>query len=101
MYRIFETREYQDWLDSLTLKEKAQVHARIARVKTEGHFGLIRRLDKNLAEFKWKNVWRIYFSLTRDEEGRIIILLLGGNKNTQFRDIKKAKSLISSLENKE
>jgi putative addiction module killer protein len=98
MYKVFNTEEYQEWLDSLSLKEKAQVHSRIAKVMIEGHFGKAKKLDTNLAELKWKNGRRIYFTLTNDDRGKNIILLIGGNKNSQVRDIKKAKSIINRLQ---
>jgi putative addiction module killer protein len=67
----------------------------------DGHFGMVRKLDKNLAEFKWKNGLRVYFTLIRYQEDRMILLLLGGNKNSQDWDIKKAKSIIKHLGEKD
>lgn len=97
MYRVVEIKEYIDWFKKQNLKEQAQIQARIARIINDGHFGTVRKLGKSLAELKWKSGRRIYFTITRDEEGNLIILLLGGNKNTQQKDIKKAKALIKKL----
>ena len=40
---------------------------------------------------------RIYFSLTTNEGGKSIILLIEGNKNFQKSDILKAKKIIVDL----
>lgn len=97
MYRVEETAEYIKWFEKQTLKEQAQIQARIARIRTDGHFGTAKKLAENLAELKWRNGRRIYFTTTLDEEGNTIILLIGGNKNSQTKDIKKAKSIIKNL----
>ncbi|MFT6071149.1 MAG: putative addiction module killer protein [Bacteriovoracaceae bacterium] len=97
MYRVEETQEYIDWFEKQSIKEQAQIQARIARIRTDGHFGTAKMLDKSLAELKWRSGRRIYFTTTLDEDGNIIILLLGGNKSTQAKDIRKAKSIIKSL----
>lgn len=97
MYKVLETKEYIDWFNKQTTKEKGQIQARIARIRTEGHFGIAKKLAESLAELKWGNGRRIYFSLTQDDDGNIIILLLGGNKNSQDKDIRKAKSILRKL----
>ncbi len=76
------------------MKEIALIQSRMAKVEIEGHFGLVRKLSKNLAEFKWKNGLRVYFCTINEGEKDYVLLLLGGRKNSQQRDIKKAKSMI-------
>lgn len=100
MYRVEETEEYVGWFKVQTIKEQAQIHARIARIRTEGYFGEAKKLAASLAELKWGNGRRIYFTLTKDADGNIIILLLGGNKNSQEKDIRKAKSILKKLSEK-
>ena len=99
MYRVKETKEYQDWFSKQTAKEQAQIQARIARVIIDGHFGVAKKLAESLAELKWGNGRRIYFTLVKDEdEGEnMILLLIGGNKNSQEKDIRKAKSILRNL----
>jgi putative addiction module killer protein len=97
MYKVVETKEYISWFNKQTNKEQAQVQARIAKIRTDGHFGTAKKLSESLAELKWRNGRRVYFTLSQDDEGNIIILLLGGNKNSQDKDIRKAKSIIKSL----
>lgn len=97
MVQVNETKDYVDWFRKQNIKEQAQIQARIARIKIEGHFGTVRKLGKSLAELKWRNGRRIYFAVIQDSAGNIILLLIGGNKNNQSRDIKKAKSIIRKL----
>lgn len=97
VFRVEETMEYIDWFNKQTIKEQAQIQARIARIRTDGHFGIAKKLAESLAELKWGNGRRIYFTLTKDEGGSIIILLIGGNKNSQDRDIRKAKSILKKI----
>lgn len=99
MYRVKETKEYQDWVKKQTTKEQAQIQARIARVRIDGHFGMAKKLAESLAELKWGNGRRVYFTLAKDEDQgeSMILLLIGGNKNSQERDIRKAKSILRNL----
>lgn len=97
MFKVKETKEYIDWFNKQSIKEQGQIQARIAKVRTGGHFGNAKKLDQSLAELKWKNGRRVYFTLALDGGGNIIILLLGGNKNSQSKDIKKAKAIIKKI----
>ena len=51
----------------------------------------MRIITSQVAELKWKNGIRVYFFKEDDET---IFLLLGGLKNAQKKDIKKAKLLF-------
>ena len=97
MYQVVETEDYIKWFERLNTKEQAQIHARIAKIRVHGHFGNAKKLDQSLAELKWKDGRRVYFTLAQDDDGNIIVLLLGGNKNTQSKDIAKAKKLLMKL----
>lgn len=79
------------WLESLSDKEQSQVKARLNRILVHNHFGDAKILGGGLSELKWKNGRRIYFSII---ERKIILLLIGGNKNGQDKDIKNARFLI-------
>jgi putative addiction module killer protein len=92
-YRFEKTDLYKAWFDDQAAKFKAQIEKRLSNIQNEGHFGHVKQLTKNLAEIKFNNGSRIYFSV-KDANGKIIVLLLGGNKNGQGKDIKKAQSLL-------
>ena len=87
MIKIKTTLEFEKWMNSLSEKEKGQILARLQNIKNCAHFGDVKYLGKGLAELRWKNGKRIYFYR---EDNKIIILILGGIKNEQKKDIKKA-----------
>ena len=92
-YRVFETKEFQSWFKKQNIKTQLIVTARIERLQNEGHWGFINRFD-NLIELKWISGMRIYTSLIGNE---VVVILLGGNKNGQSKDIKKAKKLLQEV----
>jgi len=91
-YKIKKTTEYQDWLDCETLKSKVQIAKRLSKIETDGHFGTIRDdLGENVSELKWKNGRRVYYAYIPENN---ILLLLGGNKNGQTKDIHEAQKIL-------
>ena len=101
MYKILSTEEYLKWFFGQSVKTQGQIQARLERIKDFGHFGDARHLGKKLAELKWKNGLRIYFSLAQDENGNVILILVGGNKHSQKKDIQMAKKLLFQLSHKD
>ena len=91
---IKRTVEFIEWFESLTIKEQAQVDARIERIEQHDHFGDARDLGEALAELRWKNGRRVYFTRVTMLDGSILLLILGGWKNAQKKDIKQARLLI-------
>ena len=92
MITIKRTQDFDDWLDALNGKEQSQVLARLDRIKAYGHFGDVRNIGQGLCELRWKNGWRVYFVVGTTGT---IILLMGGHKNEQEKNIKKARLRIS------
>ncbi len=94
-YRTENNRSpFEDWLSKLKdVVGKAKIFARIERAE-KGTFGKYRDLGSGLFELKeaFGPGYRIYFGLERDE---LIILLIGGDKRTQTKDIAKARELWS------
>jgi putative addiction module killer protein len=88
---IKETKDFKDWFNALNKKEQAQVAARLERIKSFGHFGDAKNLGKGLCELRWKNGWRVYFIAGENS----IILVIGGHKNEQEKNIKKARLYVS------
>ncbi len=93
--RILEEKDYGKWFYSLTIKEQTQIMKRLNRIKQSGEFGDSKNLSEGLFELRWKNGWRIYFIRIKDG----IILLLGGLKNDQKKDIKKARIILQRYTN--
>ena len=79
-----------EWFDSLRdRKAKAKIRARLDRVEA-GNFGDCKSVGDEVFELRIDSSsgYRVYFG----QEGlAIIILLCGGDKSTQEKDIDKAK----------
>jgi putative addiction module killer protein len=101
MYSIVSTKEYLKWFETQPLTIQGQILARLERIIEYDHFGDARHLGDSLAELKWKNGLRIYFSVSQDDEGNVLLLLIGGNKNSQKSDIKVAKKILFDLSMKD
>lgn len=91
MILISTTKEFQVWLGSLTLKEQLKVESRLERIRNLEYFGDAKYLGNGLAELRFTNGWRVYFVKKR---ASLILVLNGGNKNAQKKDIEKARILI-------
>ena len=84
---------YRAWLDALDMKAKARVQARILRLET-GHLGDHRSVGHGVWELRldFGPGYRVYFGV----DGKtLILLLMGGDKGSQKRDVAKAKKLWS------
>lgn len=89
--KIQETKDFKNWFNALNKKEQLQVAARFDRIKNCDHFGDVKNLGRGLCELRWKNGWRVYFIVGLNN----IILIMGGHKNEQEKNIKKARIFIS------
>ena len=80
---------YLEWVGSLDGKTRERVLSRVGRLKW-GQFGDFKSLDDGLYELRlfFGPGYRVYFG---EHKGRVILLLNGGDKGTQNKDIKKAK----------
>lgn len=81
---------FEDWLKKLDKLAQAIVVRLIQRVATGGAKKAIKSLKDGIYEIKIIHGpgYRVYFGQDGNE---IIILLVGGDKKTQSRDIEKAK----------
>lgn len=94
-YTIYETREYRDWLDSEPLKSKRQVLSRVLKIEDEGYFGHNKYLEsEDIWELKFNDGRRVYYTVIPESK---VILLLGGNKNGQDKDIKNASNILRKI----
>ncbi|OQX00460.1 MAG: hypothetical protein BWK73_48350 [Thiothrix lacustris] len=96
MYVIETTEDFAAWFDALPRKVAFRITARIDRVK-DGNFGDTKRLDESLSElrFFFGSGYRVYYTI---RGGAIVLLLAGGDKSSQTKDIKKAKALLAAME---
>lgn len=96
-YKIYPMPQYDEWYETQTEKSKFQIEKRLDKIKTEDHFGHIRDLGDGLAELKFNDGRRIYYTIIPVNN---VILLLGGSKNGQDSDIRKAKNIIAKAKEK-
>lgn len=94
--RTFRSKAYKNWYSSLPEQERRIVDSRVDTARNLGTFNKIKKLDPNfsLYEFKWDSGMRVYFSLLKDSDGNFMLLLTGGNKNSQQSDITDSKRII-------
>ena len=92
--RVETTSEFDQWFSTLTEKAQGRIADRIERLEDYGHFGDAKNLGGGLAELRWANGWRVYYTETTDAEGNLILILLGGMKHAQKKDIKKARRIL-------
>ena len=99
MYFIEKTNEFDKWFRKLNdLKAKAKILFRIQKLENDEHFGDCKPVGNGITELRidYAKGYRIYF---KEINGKIIILLIGGDKSTQQKDIDKAKELAKQITN--
>lgn len=97
MPTIKRTDEFSDWLRNLRdRRAKAKILARIDRLAL-GNPGDVAPVGGGVSEMRIHEaaVYRIYY-VPRHED--IVVLLCGGDKGSQQRDIALAKNIASELE---
>ena len=97
MYYIEKTVAFDKWLRKLKdLRAKAKILFRIQKIESDGHFGDCEPVGDGVFELKinYAKGYRIYFN---EKDGKIIILLIGGDKSTQQKDIEKAKDILNKI----
>ena len=92
-FQILRTQEFNDWFSEQTLPTQGLVLARLHRISVDGYFGTINYFD-DLVELKWTSGMRVY---TARIGQMVIVILGGGNKNGQNKDIKKAKKTLEKI----
>ena len=83
---------FLDWLNSLDKTTKARVQSRLTRV-LENNFGDHKKIDNEISELRlhFGKGYRIYYS---EVDNVIVLLISGGNKSSQSKDIEKAKQIL-------
>jgi len=97
MYIIEKTDDFDKWLRKLKdLRAKAIILFRIQKIENDEHFGDCKHVGSGIRELKidYAKGYRIYF---KESDGKILILLVGGDKSTQQGDIEKAKEILRRI----
>ena len=96
MIEIRQTETYRRWFGGLRdHNAKAQINIRIRRVSV-GNFGDVKAVGEGVRELRidYGPGYRVYF-VRRGEV--MVILLCGGDKGTQARDIEAARRLAKTV----
>ena len=90
------TTVYRDWINGLRdHAARARIQVRVDRL-VHGNPGSHRALREGVSELKIDvgPGYRVYFA---ERDGELIILLAGGDKSTQRRDIERAIELARNI----
>ena len=96
MIEVKKTEAYEKWLDDLRdITARARVLVRVERL-IEGNPGDVKPVGEGVSELRitYGPGYRVYFKQKGNE---IIMLLAGGDKGTQNKDIKIALELARNL----
>lgn len=99
MNELYETEEFASWLSKLRDPiGKASVLRRIKNAR-KGNFGDHQSVGENVSEMRLFNGpgYRLYYTMV---ENRVYWLLVGGDKSTQEKDIKRAKEMAADIHGK-
>ncbi|MBW0003666.1 MAG: type II toxin-antitoxin system RelE/ParE family toxin [Hyphomicrobiales bacterium] len=97
MVEVRTTEIYDKWFAKLRdRKAKATIDIRVQRL-SKGHVGDAEPVGNGVSELRihYGPGYRVYFVRSGKS---LVILLCGGDKNSQARDIRTAKALASHLE---
>jgi putative addiction module killer protein len=97
IYFIEKTSEFDKWFRKLKdLRAKAKILIRVQKLEQDEHFGDCEPVGDGIQEMKinYAKGYRIYF---KEKDGKIIVLLIGGYKTSQKRDIETAKEIWKLL----
>lgn len=88
-----KTSEFDKWFRKLKdIRAKAKILFRIQKLETDEHFGDCKHVGDGIRELRinYAKGYRVYI---KEKRSKIVILLIGGDKLTQQKDIKKAKEI--------
>jgi putative addiction module killer protein len=96
MIEIRKTKTFTEWLDELPdIRARARILVRIERFAA-GNPGDVKPIGEGVSEMRidYGPGYRVYF---RKRGQKVVILLAGGDKDSQAKDIKTALRLSRNL----
>ncbi|WP_067517570.1 type II toxin-antitoxin system RelE/ParE family toxin [Endozoicomonas ascidiicola] len=96
-YEIVTTETFKKWLAKVKDRQARKAIAmRLVRAEA-GNLGDIKSVGGAVSEMRIfvGQGYRIYFTI---RNGQLVILLTGGDKSSQARDIEQAKEILKNLE---
>jgi putative addiction module killer protein len=91
---VLQTSEFAEWLANLRdVVAKRQIVARLVKLQATGHLGDTKAVGDSLHEMRIHvgPGYRLYYTYLNDGT----LILRGGTKNDQRRDIAKAKEILN------
>jgi putative addiction module killer protein len=98
MIEVRRTDVFSHWLDQLPDDQAiARILTRIYRLSL-GNFGDVKSVGEGVSELRidYGPGYRVYFTRIGS---RIVLLLAGGTKRTQQKDINRAKAMAKEIDN--
>lgn len=95
--RVEQTEVYRDWINALKDRAgRARIQVRVDRL-VHGNPGIHRNLTDGVSELKidFGPGYRVYYAQRGD---RLLLLLIGGDKSTQQKDIERAIELATGFQ---
>ena len=95
------TRQFDAWMDSLGSTTRIRIDARMQRARGAELFGDHKGVGGEVSEMRldFGPGYRLYYTAW-EYRGHALLMLLGGDKSTQRRDIRKAKAILQEAKAK-
>ncbi|MCL2065079.1 MAG: type II toxin-antitoxin system RelE/ParE family toxin [Candidatus Cloacimonetes bacterium] len=96
LYTIIQSKIFKEWFESINDKMLIHKIRMCIDRMTEGNFGDCQSVGSKVSEVKihYGSGYRLYFTIRKRE---IVVLLCGGDKSSQKKDILKAKELAKEV----
>lgn len=93
---VLQTAEFTEWLTGLDNVTQARLASRLKKVEA-GLMGDVKSLGDDVFEMRehFGPGYRMYYT---ERKGIMVIMIGGGDKGSQKKDIKKAKKLAKEIE---
>jgi putative addiction module killer protein len=96
MFEVLTTDEFDRWLSDLAdERAKTKIASRVARLRF-GNTGDVKPVGEGVSEMRVHDGpgYRVYYKQTNKT---IIVMLCGGDKSTQEKDVRRAKKMAAEL----
>lgn len=97
MYSVLETEDFADWLSGLAdMPTRIRLRRRLGKA-TRGSLGDVKPVGEGVWEMRefFGPGWRMYYVM---RGATIVVMLGGGDKSSQQRDIDRAKAMAQELQ---